>query len=96
MKDYTKSERCYWMTASLYSKYNTFSDRESEQQHRTMTFAELPNHPHLLTMVEHLHELTDRRYVVCFRTLARSEDDGTGYEVDPAHSLNYCFFLLRF
>ena len=33
MKDYTiiKSERCYWMTASLYRKYNTFSDRESEQ-----------------------------------------------------------------
>ena len=30
-----KSERCYWMTASLYRKYNTFSDRE--QQHRTMT-----------------------------------------------------------
>ena len=29
------------MTASLYRKYNTFSDRESEQQHRTMTFAEL-------------------------------------------------------
>ena len=26
------------MTASLYRKYNTFSDRESEQQHRTMTF----------------------------------------------------------
>ena len=39
------------MTASLYTKYNTFSDRESEQQHRTMTFAELPNHPPLLTMV---------------------------------------------
>ena len=46
-----KSERCYWMTASLYRKYNTFSDRKSEQQHRTMTFAELPNHPLLLTMV---------------------------------------------
>ena len=46
-----KSERCYWMTALLYTKYNTFSDRESEQQHRTMTFAELPNHPLLLTMV---------------------------------------------
>ena len=46
-----KSERCYWMTASLYRKYNTFSDRESEQQHRTMTFAELPNHPLLLTLV---------------------------------------------
>ena len=45
-----KSERCYWMTASLYRKYNTFSDRESEQQHRTMTIAELPNHPLLLTM----------------------------------------------
>ena len=28
-----------------------FSDRESEQQHRTMTFPELPNHPLLLTMV---------------------------------------------
>ena len=40
------------MTASLlYRKYNTFSDRESEQQHRTMTFAELPNHPLLLTYV---------------------------------------------
>ena len=38
------------MTASLYRKYNTFSDRESEQQHRTMTFAELPNHL-LLTYV---------------------------------------------
>ena len=38
-----KSKRCYWMTASLYRKYNTFSDRESEQQHRIMTFAELPN-----------------------------------------------------
>ena len=48
-----KSERCYWITASLYSKYNTFSDRESEQQHRTMTFAELPNHPLLLTMITH-------------------------------------------
>ena len=46
-----KSERCYWMTASLYRKYNTFSDCESEQQHRTMTFAELPNHPLLLTLV---------------------------------------------
>ena len=32
------------MTASLYRKYNTFSDRENEQQRRTMTFAELPNH----------------------------------------------------
>ena len=40
------------MTASLYRKYNTFSDRESEQQHRTMTFAKLPNHPLLLTMVK--------------------------------------------
>ena len=38
------------MTASLYRKYNTFSDRESEQKHRTMTSAELPNHPLLLTM----------------------------------------------
>ena len=46
-----KSERCYWMTASLYRKYNTFSDRDSEQQHRRMTFGELPNHPFLLTMV---------------------------------------------
>ena len=46
-----RSERCYWMTASLYRKYNTFSDRESEQKHRTMTFAELPNHSLLLTMV---------------------------------------------
>ena len=45
-----KSERCYWMTASLYRKYNAFSDRESEQQHRTMTFTELPNRPLLLTM----------------------------------------------
>ena len=43
-----KSERCYWMTASLYKEYNTFSDRESEKQHRTTTFAELPNHPLLL------------------------------------------------
>ena len=40
-----KSERCYWMPASLYRKYNTSSDRGSEQQHITMTFAELPNHP---------------------------------------------------
>ena len=47
-----KSKRCYWMTASLYRKYNTFSGRESEQQHRTMTFVELPNHPLLLTMLE--------------------------------------------
>ena len=38
-----KSERCYWITTSLYRKYNTFSDRESEQEHRTMTFVELPN-----------------------------------------------------
>ena len=45
-----KSKHCYWMTASLYKKYNTFSDRENDQ-HRTMTFAELPNHPLLLTMV---------------------------------------------
>ena len=45
-----ESERCYWMTASLYRKYNTFSDRESEQ-HRTMTFAELLNRPLLLTML---------------------------------------------
>ena len=44
-----KSERCYRMTASLYRRYNTFSDRESEQ-HKT-TFAELPNHPVLLTMI---------------------------------------------
>ena len=29
------SERCYWMTASLYRKYNIFSDRENEHQHRT-------------------------------------------------------------
>ena len=36
------------MTASSYTKYNTFSDGESEQQHRTMSFAELPNHPLLL------------------------------------------------
>ena len=27
-----KYERCYWMTASLYREYNTFSDHESEQQ----------------------------------------------------------------
>ena len=40
------------MTSSLYRKYNTFSDRE--QQHRTMTFAELPNHPLLLTMVGYM------------------------------------------
>ena len=33
MKDYT------WMTTSLYRKYNTFNDRESEQQHKTVTFA---------------------------------------------------------
>ena len=52
MKDYTNSIRTLLLeTASLYRKYNTFSDRESEQQHRTMTFAELPNHPHLLTML---------------------------------------------
>ena len=44
-----KSKHCYWMTASLYRKYNTFSNRENDQ-HRTMTFAELPNHPLLLTM----------------------------------------------
>ena len=48
------SERSYWMTASLYRKYNTFSDRESEQQHRTMTSAVLPNHPLLLTMLTSL------------------------------------------
>ena len=24
-----------WMTVSLYRKYNTFSDRESEQKHKT-------------------------------------------------------------
>ena len=47
-----KSERCYWMLASLYKKYNTFSDREREQQHRTITFAELPNHPLLLTIIQ--------------------------------------------
>ena len=35
----------------IYKKYNTFGDRESEQQHRTINFAELPNHPLLLTMV---------------------------------------------
>ena len=33
-----KSERFYWTTASLYRTYNTFSDRKSEQQDRTMTF----------------------------------------------------------
>ena len=46
-----KSERCYWMFASFYRKYNTFSNRESEQQHRIMTFAEFPNDPLLLTLV---------------------------------------------
>ena len=46
-----KFKRCYWMTASLYRKYHTFSDHESEQQHRTMTFVQFPNHPLLLTMV---------------------------------------------
>ena len=47
-----KSKRCYWMTASLYRKYNTFS--ESEQQHSTMTSAEglLQTHPLLLTMIK--------------------------------------------
>ena len=40
------------MTDSLDRKYNTFSDRESEQQHRTMTFAALPNHPLVLTMTK--------------------------------------------
>ena len=30
--------------------YTLFSHRKSEQQHRTMTFAKLPNHPLLLTM----------------------------------------------
>ena len=29
-----KPIHCYWMTATLYRKYNTFSGRESEQQHR--------------------------------------------------------------
>ena len=35
------------MTASLYRKYNAFSNRESaqtEQKHRTMTFVGLPDH----------------------------------------------------
>ena len=42
-----KPKRCYWMTASLYRKYNAFSDRESaqtEQKHGTMTFVGLPGH----------------------------------------------------
>ena len=39
------------MTASLNKIYNTFSDRESEPLYRTMTFAEHPNHPVLLTMI---------------------------------------------
>ena len=41
-----KLKRCYWMTASLYRKYNVFSSRESaqtEQNHRTMTFVGLPD-----------------------------------------------------
>ena len=35
------------MTASLYRKYNAFSDRESaetEQEHKTMNFVGLPDH----------------------------------------------------
>ena len=42
------------MTASLYRKYNEFSDRESaqtEQKHRTMDFVGLPDHVLLLTVV---------------------------------------------
>ena len=50
------------MTASLYRKYNTFSDRESEQQHRTMIFAELPNHPLLLTMVIAIDDMLARMH----------------------------------
>ena len=50
------------------SQYNTFSDRESEQQHRTMTFAELPNYPLLQTMRTPtssgtIHEV-DEKYVI--------------------------------
>ena len=45
-----KFERCYWITVVI-GLFITFSDRESDRQHRTMTFAELPNHPILLTMV---------------------------------------------
>ena len=65
-----KSERCYWVTASLYRKYNTFSDRESEEQHRTMNFVELPNHPLQLTMLclKMLGKKTKLKKIHCTKT----------------------------
>ena len=42
-----------------------FSDRESEQQHRTMTFAELPNHP-LLTDWTHARVVSTSWFVNSF------------------------------
>ena len=52
-----KPKRCYWMTASLYRKYNVFStgsheSAQTEQNHKTMTFVGLPDHVYFyLTMV---------------------------------------------
>ena len=40
-----------WLIHYTETTVYTFSDHESEQQHRTMTFAELPNHPCLLIIV---------------------------------------------
>ena len=71
------------MTASLYRKYNTFSDRESERQHRTMTFAELPNHPLLLTMIA----LVPTYFIVFFldmlysATVVKSKTDQVSYSL---------------
>ena len=70
-----KSERCYWMLASLCKKYNRFSDRgRGEQQHRTMTFAELPNHPLLLhiTMWHWLVTTFNDRSHVLFNSIYQS------------------------
>ena len=45
-----KHERCYWVTWSCFviQKYNVLIEKKSaqtEQKHRTMTFAEFPNQP---------------------------------------------------
>ena len=59
-----KSERCYWMTASIYRKYNRFSDRESEQQHRTRFGRLLANSSHVRSDVRYrarTHDLSGRR-----------------------------------
>ena len=59
-----KSERCCWMTASLYRKYNTFSDRESEQQHRKMTGFWWASKPSPFTHYANYNFISDHIYSI--------------------------------